>query len=92
MRTDRFLKVHGVSHLSVVVDLALGRKPAPLGRQGKWNVAAHVFTRAFEPGCVAFVPKPEVLEPVSRGQGDTRIQVMVNKGDDLLSSRTTACL
>lgn len=54
---DRFPKVHGVSHLSVVVDLALGRKPAPLGRQA-----------------------------------DTRIQVLVNTGDDLLSSRATACL
>ncbi|WP_276570812.1 hypothetical protein [Halochromatium glycolicum] len=41
----------------MVVDLVLGRKPAPLGRQG-----------------------------------DTRIQVMVNKGDDLLSTRATACL
>ncbi|MFP4061178.1 MAG: ATP-grasp domain-containing protein [Halochromatium sp.] len=81
---DLFQKVHGVSHLSVVADLALGRKPAPLGRQGRWNVAAHFFTRAFEPGRVSFVPKPEALQRVSRRQGDTRIQVMVNKGDDLL--------
>jgi hypothetical protein len=81
---DLFFKVHGVSHLSVVVDLALGRKPAPLGRNGKWNVAAHFFTRAFEPGRVTFVPKADVLERVGRRQGDTRIQVMVKKGDDLL--------
>ena len=80
---DLFQKVNGVSHLSVVVDLALGRKPRPLGREGRYNVAAHFFTRAFEPGRVTFVPKPEVLERVSRRQGDTRIQVMVKKGDDL---------
>ena len=80
---DLFHKVHGVSHLSVVVDLASGRKPRPLGRDGKYNVAAHFFTRAFEPGRVSFVPKRDVLDRISRRQGDTRIQVMVQKGDDL---------
>lgn len=82
---DLFHKVHGVSHMSVVVDLALGRKPRPLGREGRWNVAAHFFTRSFEPGRVTFVPKPDVLDRVSRRQGDTRIQVMVERGVDLAS-------
>jgi hypothetical protein len=80
---DLFQKVHGVSHLSVVVDLALGRKPRPLPREGRWNVAAHFFSRAFEPGTVTYVPSAAALERIKARQGDTRIQLMVGKGTDL---------
>jgi len=82
---DLFHKVHGVSHLSVVVDLAVGRKPRPLGREGRWNVAAHFFTRAREPGRVIYVPSRQALERATARQGDTRIQLMVERGTDLAS-------
>ena len=80
---DLFHKVHGVSHLSVVVDLALGRKPRPLPREGRWNVAAHFFSRAYAPGRVTYAPSEAALDRIRARQGDTRIQLMVGKGTDL---------
>jgi len=82
---DLFQKVHGVSHLAVVVDLALGRKPRPLGRDGRWNVAAHFFARAYEAGRVAYVPSRSAVERATARQGDTRVQLMVDRGTDLAS-------
>jgi hypothetical protein len=82
---DLFEKVHGVSHLSVVVDLAVGRKPRPLGREGRWNVAAHFFARAHEAGRVAYVPSRAALDRAAARQGDTRVQLMVERGTDLAS-------
>ncbi len=80
---DLFHKVHGVSHLSVVVDLALGRKPRPLPRKGRWNVAAHFFSRAYAPGRVTYAPSKAALDRIRSRQEDTRIQLMVGKGTDL---------
>lgn len=80
---DLFYKVNGRSHFSVVVNLALGRKPPTFKREGQWNVAAHFFTRAFEPGKVTYVPKTESLGRLTTRQPDTRIQLMVDKGTDL---------
>ena len=80
---DLFHKVHGVSHLSVVVDLALGRKPRPLLREGRWNVAGHFFSRAHAPGRVAYAPNAAALGRIRARQPDTRIQLMVEKGTDL---------
>ncbi|NBC31839.1 MAG: ATP-grasp domain-containing protein [Alphaproteobacteria bacterium] len=82
---DLFYKVNGVSHFSIVVDLALGRKPRPLRRDGPANVAAHFFVRAHEPGRVARVPTKAALERIARRQPQTRIQIMVDKGTDLAS-------
>jgi len=80
---DLFLKVNGVSHLSVVVDLALGRKPAPFMREGPWAVAGHCFARAHEPGIVVRVPDQQSLATLARRQPDTRIQIEVQQGTDL---------
>ncbi len=80
---DLFEKVNGVSHLSVVVDLALGRKPKTLGRQGDWNVAAHFFLRTHQPGQVVRVPSVEALRRLLQRQPTTRLQVMVEKGQNL---------
>jgi len=80
---DLFQKVHGVSHLSIVVDLALGRKPKTLERRGQWNVAAHFFLRAFEPGRVVRVPTRGALDRLIQRQPTTRIRIEVDKGADL---------
>lgn len=80
---ELFRMVNGVSHFSLVVDLAVGRKPRPLERRGDWTVAAHFFERAFQPGRVAYVPGKAALERIRGRQKDTRIQIMVEKGDDL---------
>jgi len=80
---DLFHKVNGVSHLSVVVDLALGRKPKTFRKQGPWNVASHFFVRSFEPGIVARVPTRAALDRVVQRHPDARIKLEVAKGTDL---------
>ncbi|MER0239457.1 ATP-grasp domain-containing protein [Fulvimarina sp. MAC8] len=80
---DLFHKVHGRSHFATVLDLALGRKPKPLERGGSWNVAGHFFKRAFDPGLVTYVPARNALDRIQSRQKDTRVQIMVKKGDDL---------
>jgi biotin carboxylase len=80
---DLFQKVNGVSHFSTVIDLALGRKPRTLGRDGPWNLAAHFFYRAYEPGRVTYVPSSRALERLQARQPDTRVKIEVNKGDNL---------
>jgi len=80
---DLFYKVHGVSHMSVVVDLALGRKPRPFGRRGEWNTASHFFVRAFEPGIVTQVPTVNALDRLKRRMADLRVKIEVAKGTDL---------
>ena len=82
---DLFEKVHGVSHLSVLVDLALGRKPKPFQRTGKFNVAAHFFVRSFEPGVVTRVPTDDALRRLRQRQPATRLKMAVKKGTDLAS-------
>jgi len=80
---DLFDKVHGVPHLSVVLDLALGRKPKPLDRRGRWNVAAHIFVRHVGDGRVARVPTQRAIDHLKRRQPDTRVQISVEKGQSL---------
>ncbi|WP_201155028.1 ATP-grasp domain-containing protein [Rhodothalassium salexigens] len=82
---DLFEKVHGVSHLSVMVDLALGRKPKPFQRTGQFNVAAHFFVRAFEPGIVTRVPTADALKRLHHRQPSTRLKLAVERGTDLAS-------
>ena len=80
---DLFQKVHGVPHLSVIVDLALGRKPKPMDRHGKWNVAAHLFLRHVGEGKVVRVPTAQALDHLKRRQPDTRVKIDVTKGQNL---------
>jgi len=77
---DMFEKVNGVSHMSVMVDLALGRKPKPLERGGKWNLAANFFMRAFEDGRVVRVPTGDALRRLQVRQPGTRIKIDVTPG------------
>jgi hypothetical protein len=80
---DLFQKVHGVPHMSVIVDLALGRKPKPMDRKGQWNVAAHLFLRHVGNGRVVRVPTEKALEHLHRRQPDTRVKIEVEKGQRL---------
>ncbi len=54
--TDLFEKVHGVSHHSIMIDLALGRKPRTMEKKGDFNLAGHFMLRTFEDGRVRKVP------------------------------------
>ncbi len=80
---DLFLKVHGISHFTVIVDLALGRKPRTFKREGTWNVAGHFFVRSTEAGKVVRVPTQTAMDRLLARQPDTRINLNVAKGMDL---------
>ncbi len=80
---DLFQKVHGISHFSVVVDLALGRKPRTFQRDGTWNVAGHFFVRTTEAGKVVRMPNEGAMQRLISRQNDTRISLAVEKGADL---------
>ena len=80
---DLFEKVNGISHFATVIDLALGRKPRTVSRDGHWNVAGHFFLRAHEAGRVTYVPSARAIQRVTARQPDTRIRIEVAKGEDL---------
>ncbi|RQD74303.1 ATP-grasp domain-containing protein [Desulfonatronospira sp. MSAO_Bac3] len=81
--TDLFAKVHGHSHLSVMVDLCLGRKPRILERNGPFSVAGHFMLRTFEDGRVVQVPAQEQLEKVREKFPGTQMKILVRQGDRL---------
>ncbi|MGF1453762.1 MAG: acetyl-CoA carboxylase biotin carboxylase subunit family protein [Alphaproteobacteria bacterium] len=80
---DLFLKVHGVTHFSVIVDLALGRKPRTFKKEGTWNVAGHFFIRTTEAGKVVRTPTKGAIDRLLTRQPDTRIAIGVERGMDL---------
>lgn len=80
---NMFEKVHGVSHFSVMLDLALGRKPRPMDRRGEFNIAAKFFVRSFESGRVTRIPKQDALNRLLERQPGTVVKLFVQPGDDL---------
>lgn len=81
--SDIFEKVLGVSHLSVMVDLALGRKPKPMERQGSFNVAGHFMLRTVESGRVLRVPSAEAINRLKQRQPGTEVKIAVKPGQHL---------
>jgi len=81
--TDIFEKVHGVSHHSVMLDLSLGRKPKPMERNGRFNVAGHFMFRTFESGRVARVPSATAIDKLRQRQPGTEVKIAVKTGQHL---------
>ncbi len=81
--TDIFAKVHGNSHLSIMVDLCLGKKPRVMERNGPFSVAGHFMVRTFEEGIVSRVPSRDQINRVQELFPDTRIKILVQEGDRL---------
>jgi hypothetical protein len=81
--TDLFEKVTGRSHHSVMLDLALGRKPKPFERAGRFNTAAHFMLRTMESGRVTRVPSPEAIAHLGHRQPGTIVKVAVKPGQHL---------
>jgi hypothetical protein len=81
--TDIFEKVHGVSHHSVMVDLALGRRPKPMERRGPFNVAGHFMFRTFESGRVVRVPSAGAIDKLRQRQPGTEVKIAVQPGQHL---------
>jgi hypothetical protein len=81
--SDIFEKVHGVSHLSVMVDSALGRRPAAMERNGAFNVAAHFMVRVPEDGRVIRTPDQGAIDRLKERFPDMSIRITVEPGQRL---------
>ena len=81
--TDIFEKVHGVAHLAIMVDLALGRKPKPMEKKGRYNVAGHFMFRTFETGRIKRIPSESAIQTLARRQTDTKVKIPVKPGQHL---------
>lgn len=84
---DIFEKVHGVSHHSIMLDLAIGQKPKTLAYNGPYNKAANFMLRIFETGRVNKVPSEEEMNRLKSTIPGLEIKLRVAEGmhlDDLL--------
>lgn len=81
--TDIFEKVHGVSHHSVMLDLALGRKPKPMERKGRFNVAGHFMFRTSESGRILRIPSDQAIQKLMQRQPGTVVKIPVKPGQHL---------
>ena len=86
--SDVFEKVLGHSHLRVMLDLALGIKPAPFERRGKHNIAANVMLRVYEAGRVTRAPTSEAIEAVKSAGLASEVKVHVEEGQELGSLKS----
>lgn len=77
---DIFEKVHGVSHHSIMLDLALGQKPKTLGYNGEFNKAANFMLRTSEAGRVVKVPSQERIETLKSFIPGLEAKIRVEEG------------
>lgn len=78
--TDIFEKVHGVSHHSIMVNLALGQKPKTLSYHGDFNKAANFMLRVFEAGRVNKVPAKEEVNILKKFIPGLEVKLRVPAG------------
>lgn len=81
---DRLFElVDGRPNHAAMVDLALGRKPAMLNREGPFHAAATWFLRRFVDGVVRRVPTAQEVEELEQKLPGTAIQIDIKEGDRL---------
>ncbi len=78
-----FERVQGISHHSVMVDLALGRKPKPMEKKGKFNIAGHFMFRTFESGLITRIPSDAAIQKLAQRQPGTVVKFQVQTGQHL---------
>jgi len=78
--TDIFEKVHGHSHHSIMLNLALGRRPRALEYNGSYRIAANFMLRTYEPGTVSHVPTKEEIQKLNEKYPDFYIKLHVKEG------------
>ncbi|NIR30456.1 MAG: ATP-grasp domain-containing protein [Gammaproteobacteria bacterium] len=72
-----FWMVDGRSHQEVMIDVALGRRPAFPRRQGEHRLAAKFMLRRYEDGVVTRVPDDDDIRRVRARFRDTLVRLMV---------------
>ncbi len=78
--TDMFEKVHGVSHHSIMLNLALGRKPGTLYYNGDFSKAAHFMLRTFEGGLIKKVPTKREINILKKFIQGLEVKIPVKEG------------
>ena len=82
-----FYMVDGCYHHQIMIDLALGQKPAFCHRQGSFNCAAKFMLRRFNDALVTRTPSALDIRNLEREFPDTSIQVQVQEGMRLSALR-----
>ena len=75
-----FHMVDGEYHHQVMIDVALGQRPAFPHREGRYGVAAKFMWRAFEDALVRRVPTEEEIARVQRLFPEAEIEVHLTEG------------
>lgn len=88
---DLYEKVDGFNSYSVLLDLALGRRPTLRHRAGPHAAAASCVLRRFEDALVLKEPSREELESIRQVHPDVRIEVLANVGECLSQQLQDAC-
>lgn len=78
-----FELVHGVSHFAHMLDLALGRAPAPLPHGGEFSLAANCHLRVYQDGEVMRIPSQAEIRHVAETLPGTLVDICVAPGDML---------
>ncbi len=78
--TDIFEKVHGISHLSIMLNLALGQKPRTLDYRGDFNKAANFMLRTYEPGMVKMAPTKKEINILKKFIPGLEVIIRVPEG------------
>lgn len=85
--SELFERVHGFSQFQILLDVALGRKPKPLQRQGHSNIAAKFMYRVEQSGTVRRAPTPTELSVIEEKYPGSSVKLLVKEEmnlDDLL--------
>lgn len=80
---DLYEKVDGYNSYSVLIDLALGKRPTIQKNKGRFACAASFVLRVFEDKKVVQVPTEEDLTCVHQAFPESRVQIFVQPGQKL---------
>ncbi|QBI18150.1 ATP-grasp domain-containing protein [Egibacter rhizosphaerae] len=75
--------VDGVSHLQVMTDVALGRPPEMQSGQGRYDIAAKFFLRAYRDARVTAVPSEQQIARIIERIPGTKISALVEESTQL---------
>jgi hypothetical protein len=78
--TDIFEKVHGISHHSIMLNLALGRRPKALEYKGRHRIAGNFMLRLYDSGRVVRVPSREEVEKLQEQYPEMTLKLHVKEG------------
>ena len=80
---DLFEKVDGVNTYSILLDLALGKKPTVKKRAGKHAMAANCILRTFEDKRAHKLPSVDEVENLQKQYHDIRVEILATEGEKL---------